>query len=796
MATARTLLSRSAFPAEAGDAARFAPAPANAFDRRLAAALQRHIAKGSVRVELWDGSWPAGAPAAPIGDLIVRDRRTLLGLILNPDLYFGECYVAGRLDVRGPLEPVLEALSRLVDASPTWRATLAAHLGLPNTLGLARQNVHHHYDLGNEFYERWLDDRMVYTCAYFAQPGMTLEQAQIAKMELVCRKLRLRPGERVIEAGCGWGALALYMARHYGVTRDGVQHLARADRLRARARRRGGPGAPGRVRRGRLPQRHWHAATRSCRSACSSTSGCATSALWLACCNRVAPTGRRPRAAALHRPQRAAPLNAVDPPPHLPRRVRADAREVFDARARAGRHVGARRREPAPALRAHARRLGAAGSRRRADEVRAGSTKSFVRAWRLYLAGSQAAFATGWLQLFQVVFARRVTPHAAWTRDDPLECTGDAGCGRCDVLDRRRRSGRIDVCARRCGAPAATWWSSTARASRATRSAPAGSRPRWSRLLDLDSRRLPRAGRTLQPITRLPHRRHRSRRRSRRATTRVVSYGIRRCEFDALPARARRRARVASTPVVTSLQRSRDRWIVNDTIAAPMLVGAGGHFCPVARHLRGDHDGMAPVVAKEAEFQVTDPTGALRRCPRCTSAATWRVTRGASPRTAGSTSASGVACRPASPRTSRPSPRSLARDPALSGIERARWKGHAYLAAGAGTRPLIGLGMLAIGDAAGLAYPESGEGIRPAIASGQLAAATLVAADGRVGRDALQPYAEEIRRQHPPMGRHPRWMDRATASVARMLLRSPAFTRHVVLDRWFLRRQSAAAPQP
>src|SRR6185295_4327164 len=79
-------------------------------------------------------------------------------------------------------------------------------------------NVHGHYDLGNDFYRLWLDREMVYTCAYFPTPEVSLEAAQIHKMDLVCRKLHLRPGDRVVEAGCGWGALALHMAAHYGVT--------------------------------------------------------------------------------------------------------------------------------------------------------------------------------------------------------------------------------------------------------------------------------------------------------------------------------------------------------------------------------------------------------------------------------------------------------------------------------------------------------------------------------------------------------------------------------------------------
>ena len=82
--------------------------------------------------------------------------------------------------------------------------------------GSAR-NIHHHYDLTTDFYRLWLDSRLVYTCGYFPSPSTSLEQAQLAKMDYVCRKLQLQPGETVVEAGCGWGALALHMAKNYGV---------------------------------------------------------------------------------------------------------------------------------------------------------------------------------------------------------------------------------------------------------------------------------------------------------------------------------------------------------------------------------------------------------------------------------------------------------------------------------------------------------------------------------------------------------------------------------------------------
>jgi cyclopropane-fatty-acyl-phospholipid synthase len=86
-----------------------------------------------------------------------------------------------------------------------------------NSKNRSHHNVHHHYDLGNDFYKLWLDERLVYTCAYFEKPTATLEEAQVAKLEHVCRKLNLQPGQTVIDAGCGWGALAMHMAEHHGV---------------------------------------------------------------------------------------------------------------------------------------------------------------------------------------------------------------------------------------------------------------------------------------------------------------------------------------------------------------------------------------------------------------------------------------------------------------------------------------------------------------------------------------------------------------------------------------------------
>ena len=132
-------------------------------------------------------------------------------------MQFGELYTEGRVLIRGGLGRVMVASCDLPRKDRlTWREWLALKIPRSNGFRLSLRNVHHHYDLGNDFYQLWLDKQLVYTCALFTDPAATLEEAQTAKLDLVCRKLQLRPGDTVIEAGCGWGALALHMAREYG----------------------------------------------------------------------------------------------------------------------------------------------------------------------------------------------------------------------------------------------------------------------------------------------------------------------------------------------------------------------------------------------------------------------------------------------------------------------------------------------------------------------------------------------------------------------------------------------------
>jgi cyclopropane-fatty-acyl-phospholipid synthase len=162
-----------------------------------------------------------GASAKPT--LVIADRRTLAELALDPEVAFGDAYSEGRIEVHGDLVAFLEEAIRSMHGGGKagWYARMRSwwlDRVNDNSRRGSRKNIHRHYDLNVDFYKLWLDERMVYTCAYFPTVSAALEEAQVAKMDHVCRKLQLRPGEKVVEAGCGWGALALHMAKYYGVT--------------------------------------------------------------------------------------------------------------------------------------------------------------------------------------------------------------------------------------------------------------------------------------------------------------------------------------------------------------------------------------------------------------------------------------------------------------------------------------------------------------------------------------------------------------------------------------------------
>lgn len=191
-------------------------------DRWLVHIFLHAIGDPALRVVLWDGKVLPVTGSTPAVGMVIHDRGALLRLLINPLLYFGDDYSSGRIDIEGGLIEFLKTVYRSMAGTQKYKqisdpAAYRRYQPKLNSLAGSQQNIHHHYDIGNEFYQLWLDGEMQYTCAYFPDPDVSLEDAQIAKMDLVCRKLRLQPGQTVVEAGCGWGALARHMARSYGV---------------------------------------------------------------------------------------------------------------------------------------------------------------------------------------------------------------------------------------------------------------------------------------------------------------------------------------------------------------------------------------------------------------------------------------------------------------------------------------------------------------------------------------------------------------------------------------------------
>jgi cyclopropane-fatty-acyl-phospholipid synthase len=140
-------------------------------------------------------------------------------LVRYGEIGFGDAFSSGGITVEGDLVGFLvEAFRGVAEVRGPVKLVKRLQQRKPraNTPDGSREHIHHHYDIGNDFYRLWLDAEMQYTCAYFPRKEMSLEAAQQAKMGHICRKLQLRPGDRVAEAGCGWGGLARHMALHYG----------------------------------------------------------------------------------------------------------------------------------------------------------------------------------------------------------------------------------------------------------------------------------------------------------------------------------------------------------------------------------------------------------------------------------------------------------------------------------------------------------------------------------------------------------------------------------------------------
>jgi len=388
------------------------------FEGRLLRRLLSSLGDAPVRMTLWNGESVSTGGADCVAGIRFASRAALLKVFINPDFYLGEAYVDGSIEVEGDLVKLIEAvyLNRYKARTPFFggRSRLARWLNRSrrNTKSGSRRNIHQHYDLGNDFYRLWLDREMLYTCAYFPDPALTLEDAQVAKMDHVCRKLRLKPEETVVEAGCGWGALALHMAVHHGA-RVKAFNISREQIAYARDRAR----ALGVADRVEFIEDDYR-----------NISGRYDAFVSVGMLEHVGrdhhhELGRvidrcldRDGRGLLHSigQNQGKPLNPwiqkrIFPgayPPTLSEMV-----ALLEPRAFSVLDVENLRLHYALTLEHWLRRFEDATER-----VRGMFDERFVRVWRLYLSGSLVSFRTGELQLFQVLFARDRTNEVPWTR--------------------------------------------------------------------------------------------------------------------------------------------------------------------------------------------------------------------------------------------------------------------------------------------------------------------------------------------------------------------------------------------
>ena len=279
----------------------------------------------------------------------------------------------------------------------------------------------------------------------------------------------------------------------------------------------------------------------------------------------------------------------------------------------------------------------------------------------------------------------------------------------------------------------------------------------------------------------------------------TVSYGIRRCEFDAYLL-ARSGARVAMGTAVERIERSRDRWVVNGEFEAPLVVGAGGHFCPVAAHFSRDRSAGPLVVAQEIEVPLSAAQAAACRvratlptlyfCPDLKGYG-WVFRKGDYVNVG-----FGRQDRVDFAVQSRRFCEWLAEEGEVPPGVPTRWCGHAYLLWGEPSRRFSGEGFVLVGDAAGLAVPASGEGIRTAIESGRLAAQAIVAAEGVYDAERLAAYRTALVERLGALsdGRgHLAWLpQRLGQALGARLIGWPWFAQHVLAARWFLQMQLPA----
>jgi len=392
------------------------PTTTSGIDQKLLAVLRLLLGPMPIAFVLRDAKNLPETGGPLISTVRIPERSTLLSMALDPEVGFGDAYSAGRVEVDGDLVRTMESAYQSSRTHPwLWRLRSKwLTWSQANTRRGSARNIHHHYDLSNDFYRLWLDERMLYTCAYFPTPEASLEAAQEAKLEMVCRKLRLRPGETVVEVGCGWGALAIYMAQHYGV-RVKAYNISNEQITYARewAKREGVTDSV------EFIEDDYRTVNQKFDVFCS-----------VGMLEHVGLEHYRELGRVIHRAigdtgrgflhyigrNSSAPLSVWIRkrvfPGGYPPTIR-ESMEVLEPQSFSVLDIENLRMHYAKTLEHWLARFETAF-----DVVVRENGMEFARMWRLYLAGSIAAFRSGKLQLFQVLFAGRDSRFTPWTRED------------------------------------------------------------------------------------------------------------------------------------------------------------------------------------------------------------------------------------------------------------------------------------------------------------------------------------------------------------------------------------------
>ena len=398
------------------------------FDRMVANWICAFIGNPRIAIKLRNGAEYYFGEDTPVGTMEFHDRRALLELVFSQRVGFGEGYSKGKIDIHGDMLEIFNEISwafaRRSNRSHNrdrLQSLLRAIRG--NTLTRSKDNVHSHYDLGNDFYKMWLDERMIYTCAYYDHPDATLAEAQIAKLDLVCRKLQLQPGQKVIEAGCGWGALAMHMAEHYGVD---VRAYNNSHEQVVYAREQAE--AQGLSDRVTFVEDDYRTISEKCDVFVS-----------VGMLEHVGRKSFHELGTVINRSLRPDGLGLVHSigrshsspsDPWITKRIfpggyiptLGEMASIFEPHMFSILDVENLRLHYARTCKEWLQNFEAVSA-----GVREMYSEEFVRAWRLYLAGSSTAFQSGTLQLYQIVFAPRGNNDVPWSRDYLYTSSPDGG---------------------------------------------------------------------------------------------------------------------------------------------------------------------------------------------------------------------------------------------------------------------------------------------------------------------------------------------------------------------------------